>query len=1086
MTDRTLRRTFSLSALILAIAFSLQAQQRLAYVVPPGPRGSDAPIPEMRRLPAPGEIVIELDATPLLARAEKTTAADAAQLDALLDRLERDLAAIAGPTAQARAKRPRGSILRHRYTLAFAGASARVDPAAVERIRRLDYVKRVHPDRFLYAYLRDSVAQVGAAAAWSRYGVRGNGVVVAVIDTGIDYTHPALGGGLGTDHKVRGGWDFVNDDADPMDDHGHGTHVAGIVAANSTELVGVAPEAGLLAYKVLDDIGFGRDSWVLAAIEEVARSRPHIVNMSLGRPAVADDPVVRAVENASAAGILFCVAAGNSGRYVDIGSPGNAPSALTVGAVDKIGRLARFSSRGPVQPSGAIKPELVAPGVGIVSAAPGGGTLTASGTSMAAPHVAGAAALLRSIHADWPAAKIRSALIGRARSVPGNVMARGAGVIHAVDAAETRLFPSLDILSFGVSDRSLTAWRAGRSITLTNPADVAQTVSIDVAGLLDGIALRPSATSITLEPGASAVVDFELQVDHSKVPAAVAGSLSYGGAVRLVAEGRSFAIPWAFVRASRLRVTWTGTDEASIRVGTADMEVGWSTVRDQPTVELFIGAGQASIWANSGSFGSAAHHVFLEDLDLGVRSDFTIGPADAPHRVLFRGSDPAGRRLSDREQSLREIIFRHPHFSERPLDAIVDVLTDQEIFLSSASEKLQLRLFERAFDLDPRATWIAQYPPVNGVTADVDLTLDADAWKLLPTRAVVPADLERPYYAVWAAVWSSVVGQTVVTIARPDVEHTDVPDTQSASWIVPSRTDDSRASVLIELGERSPAGEDFFGSLSPDIVAEFTASEDGFHQGHESRRPHTPIFPAGQPIVLGEGPVVPTTIVATFEGTLLAFAQWLGPYKEDRMYDAKRMTGVLYNAGGTVVATGQAPPRFSPLLFAPLGTTFFEMIIKLPEAGRYLFEAVNRSFDVSGVPAQGKLSVSFDSRKVDNMAPTFTSLRISGSTLTFSAIDLTNSGFGEVQPDKTKIEYRRHGAEGPWSALTTIEVGKHLEPPSAFGPLPDGVVYQADVSALTGTVDLRLSVEDAEGNAAVYVLEPARVVPTHRRRAVSR
>ena len=439
---------------------------------------------------------------------------------------------------------PIAPALRHRYTRAFAGASARVSAEAVEQIRRLPYVRRVHPDRYVTAMLAGSVEQVGAPAVWQEFGARGAGAVVAVVDTGIDYNHPPRGGGLGPAFKVRGGRDFVNDDDDPMDDAGHGTHVAGIVAANGGGLTGVAPEASLLAYKVLDATGSDRDSSVLAAVEEVVRQRPDVVNMSLGRPAVPDDPVVAAIENAVASGIVFCVAAGNTGKFLDIGSPGNAPSVVTVGAIDREGRLAAFSSRGPVVPTGAMKPEVVAPGVAIVSAREGGGTRTASGTSMATPHVAGVAALLRDVHPEWSASRIRSALINGARPLEGDVMASGAGSIHAADAVRTILQPSSATLAFGISDQSQQPWTATRTVTLTNRSASPQSFALAVAGLLDGIELIPSATSVSIEAGASAPIGFQLRVDHSKVVSPEEGSLSYGGHLRFTGDGGSISIPF--------------------------------------------------------------------------------------------------------------------------------------------------------------------------------------------------------------------------------------------------------------------------------------------------------------------------------------------------------------------------------------------------------------------------------------------------------------------------------------------------------------------------------------------------------------
>ena len=159
----------------------------------------------------------------------------------------------------------------------------------------------------------------------------GTGIDVAVIDTGVDDTHPALDGGT-----VVGGHDFANDDDDPMDDNGHGTHVAGIVAANG-DLTGVAPGASIVAYKVLNRNGSGPTSDVLAGLEAaVDPANPHraeVVNFSLGGAEPADGPLTSAAQAAAEAGVVVVASAGNDGPGAQtVSAPGQAPGVLSVGA----------------------------------------------------------------------------------------------------------------------------------------------------------------------------------------------------------------------------------------------------------------------------------------------------------------------------------------------------------------------------------------------------------------------------------------------------------------------------------------------------------------------------------------------------------------------------------------------------------------------------------------------------------------------------------------------------------------------------------------------------------------------------------
>ncbi|HYY45352.1 MAG TPA: S8 family serine peptidase [Actinomycetota bacterium] len=229
----------------------------------------------------------------------------------------------------------------HDYTSVYSGMAVRVAPSQVEQLRTLPGVVAVYPDTRYRADLDVSVPFIGAPKVWERTdaegdNVTGKGTIVSVIDTGIDYTHPDLGGGFGPDHKVVAGYDFVNDDADPMDDNAHGTHVAGIIAGDGG-IKGVAPGAELTAYKVLNERGFGELSDIMAAIDAASDPanpyRADVINMSLGAFGDGYDPLSQAANNASDAGVVVVASAGNSGPgYETVGSPAAAEKVLAVGA----------------------------------------------------------------------------------------------------------------------------------------------------------------------------------------------------------------------------------------------------------------------------------------------------------------------------------------------------------------------------------------------------------------------------------------------------------------------------------------------------------------------------------------------------------------------------------------------------------------------------------------------------------------------------------------------------------------------------------------------------------------------------------
>ncbi|MDT7790558.1 MAG: hypothetical protein QOF58_8977, partial [Pseudonocardiales bacterium] len=260
---------------------------------------------------------------------------------------------------------------------------------------------KVWLDGRITATLDRSAAQIGAPQAWQQ-GFTGAGTTVAVLDTGIDATHPDLQGAVVEEKNFTPA-------ATTDDKFGHGTHVASTITGEG-KYKGIAPDAKLINGKVLDDHGSGSESGVIEGMEWAA-TKARIINMSLGGNGASDgtDIVSQAVNRLTAEhGALFVVAAGNSGRAVS--SPAAADAALTVGAVDRADKLADFSSRGPRVGDGAIKPDITAPGVDIVAAKAKNGTIgtpvdanhvSLSGTSMATPHVAGAAAILAAKNPAW-------------------------------------------------------------------------------------------------------------------------------------------------------------------------------------------------------------------------------------------------------------------------------------------------------------------------------------------------------------------------------------------------------------------------------------------------------------------------------------------------------------------------------------------------------------------------------------------------------------------------------------------------------------------------------------------------------------
>ncbi|MGP3774987.1 S8 family peptidase [Streptomyces sp. SDT5-1] len=413
------------------------------------------------------------------------------------------------------------------------------------RSRAAGDLEKLWLDAKVTSQLAESTRQVHADRAWAA-GYDGKGTKVAVLDTGADAEHPDLQG------RIAESKNFT--DSDSTDDRtGHGTHtsstVGGSGAASGGKEKGVAPGTTLLNGKVLDDSGSGATSWIIAGMQWAVDQKADVVSMSLGNPSELDcsDPMAQATQELarSSKDTLFVVAAGNSGPALNtVSSPGCVPEVLTVGAVDSDDETASFSSRSPVRRTHTLKPEIAAPGVAIKAAAAGGRGVYAyqsmSGTSMATPHVAGAAALVKQRHPDWDAARIKQALVASADAgIPGDVRETGGGRLDAKAAVDQTVLGA-DAVQGGTFD-----WpqdrgdRATVQVPYTNTTGKPVRLSLAVDGVTgnDGSAVRSAVArlgerTVTVPAGGTARVP--LHVD----PTASLKKAQYGDVTgRILATG---------------------------------------------------------------------------------------------------------------------------------------------------------------------------------------------------------------------------------------------------------------------------------------------------------------------------------------------------------------------------------------------------------------------------------------------------------------------------------------------------------------------------------------------------------------------
>ncbi|WP_285838755.1 S8 family serine peptidase [Cytobacillus oceanisediminis] len=570
--------------------------------------------------------------------------------------------------------------IRHTFNQALNGFSVIGKQSALQSLQKIESVSSVSPVNTYHVHSDDNIKLIGGINARGYYDrdnqrLTGKGVKVGVIDTGIDYNHPDLRRSYG------GGHDLVDNDKDPMETKAaggqgtlHGTHVAGIIAANG-RIQGVAPEATIIAYRALGPGGSGTTEQVIAAIEQAIKDKVDVLNLSLGNNVNGPDlPISMALNKAVEKGITAVTSSGNSGPNIwTVGSPGTASKAISVGAstptmkvpflsiggreirldllqgskdwefdrsfelvdgglghpeelknakgkmvlvergeltfTDKAvhameagaegiiifnntkgrffgnldsgvpipvaalskeegeelkknineGRLlartniieerdilADFSSRGPVTSTWEIKPDVVAPGVAINSTIPGG-YLPLQGTSMAAPHVAGACAILKQSHPEWGPERIKAVLMNTAKLLMNTegktyrTYEQGAGRIQLDQAlrAETLVLPaSLQFGKFQIADR---LHEHSSFIAVENISEKTQTYSFSVPYKAQGINWEMPMT-FQLNPGDKKKVEIKMSADPTLLKKKI-----YDGYLLMRAGAESIRIPYLYV-----------------------------------------------------------------------------------------------------------------------------------------------------------------------------------------------------------------------------------------------------------------------------------------------------------------------------------------------------------------------------------------------------------------------------------------------------------------------------------------------------------------------------------------------------------
>jgi subtilisin family serine protease len=1012
-------------------------------------------------------VIVRGEGAPLILGAQGNGTSLAALRDERLAALDRLADAVIGldnevRKAQGLAARASVDLVTQRYYHVFNGFAARVDRRSFDKLRTIPGVTGVWVDRRKAAADSDSVSLIRADQVWTQLGYRGDGITVAIIDTGVDYTRADLGGCIGAGCKVEMGWDFVNNDAQPMDDHGHGTHVAGIVAADGT-LKGVAPHARLWAFKVLDQHGNGSDSTIIAGIERATnpdgnpgtQDGAKVINMSLGGLGDPDDPVSQASDNAMAGGTVVVVAAGNSGPgFSTIGSPGCARTVLTVGASDKFDQMAWFSSRGPAPGTLQIKPEIIAPGVGIVSTVPTGncelcdpsGYRPLDGTSMAAPHAAGVAALVRQAFPSWTPAQVKAAIMQRSVDLASGAFVQGSGRLDALNAVTAGARVNVPAFSPGADDLTQPTWTRSQVFALTNLGSGSLNYTLSVAGAFPpGLSATVSPTSVSVPGNSSRTFTFTLTVNNGSVPNVSVEPFAYEGEIIASRSGETLHMPFAFIKTPSLTINF---DQTPYVVDVTDNTGYWRSFNyPPPSSTLFVPSGLmldvVTLYPDGVTF------VVRESVVVTQSTVLNIAASEAIYPFTLVPVDKDGVPITITYSTTTSHLGPTSHFFEQytnndfggsfgsPTTYHLSPLSNRYVF--------ELTLLQEPGGTQP--TYLYYGAALNGVHAPVTVQNAPGDFKHLTWGYKV--DPGRTVASPWTWVSSRPYSAfAVIAFGQCDAIPGIPSPFKREVYLTPLSSDQAGVGFLQQhvFGAATQPQCDFYDHLfSTAYIAALSTTELDIWPMWSSMPVVKTTHPA---LTSGVGPFRWNGAFSNSPGSIYAFGNG-GPWFVSQLHDVRPSPSIPYDVlqGGAVVQSGS------------LGDDASTLQIPVPPNTYGLDIRFNQWF-LGSQPGRARAQLSFDTTRADPNPPHLDGLTIDGG-----------SDFVElVPPAGATVKFRGSDDTGasPLAKLYYKTAGGFVAAPvsgsSAAGytavlPPPGG-------AAPTGPVALSLS--DASSNTLVY------------------
>ncbi|HEY3370920.1 MAG TPA: S8 family serine peptidase, partial [Prolixibacteraceae bacterium] len=585
--------------------------------------------------------IIRFSAEPIMGNTLKSTA-NTRILEGEHEQFKKDFSELLSKSGVNQLKST-GSLVQREFKTLLNGVAVTMSPKLVVEVKKLKYVSKVEKDQLVGINDEGSNEAIEVPRVWKELGYTGKGVVIAIVDTGVDTAHVCF-----TGNKFVKGYDFANNDDNPYDDHFHGTHCAGIAAANSDKIRGVAPNARIMPVKVMNNEGWGRNSDIIAGIEFAVdpdhdpstNDGAQVLSLSLGGTGYPDDAMSVAIDNAVLHGAVCVVAAGNAGsNNYTIQSPGCSRRALTVGSCSNSGLTSMFSSRGPSQITQAVKPEVSAPGENIYSSIPGNKYENLSGTSMATPHVAGLAALILQKNPTWEPENVKSAIIQSAQKKSGKVLEEGYGMVNAYKALQNDLVIAPYVLDLGVIDDSQGTVLISKEVQIINPSATVKEITFSPGEPINGLLINLSVNNLLLQPGETKTLTISFVID----PKALSNIdlIPMISSEVIVNEGEStYRLPIVSLIGKTIKISFeTAPDYCA--VFNSDWSSSFNLPVNESELELVVGKNKTDLLATCDGF---SRYVLKENIE--QSTELVIDAKEAKNQVRFNVQSPEGVPLS--------------------------------------------------------------------------------------------------------------------------------------------------------------------------------------------------------------------------------------------------------------------------------------------------------------------------------------------------------------------------------------------------------------------------------------------------------